>query len=123
MDKMSLKQMQFFANHGVYPEENRLGQRYIVDVDMYMPLDKPGRSDALEDTVNYAEVYEVIKACVEKKTFKLIEALAEDIASEVLRTYTSINEMTVRVVKPHPPVAIFFDGVSVEIHRKRAAAS
>lgn len=120
MDKILMKGMAFYGNHGVFPAENQLGQRFYVDVELYMPLDRPGHSDHLEHTVNYAEVHELIKRIVEQQTFKLIEALAERIASEVLRTYTSINEITVRVLKPHPPVAIHFDGVTVEIHRKRA---
>lgn len=119
-DRMMLKGMSFFGNHGVFPEENKLGQRFYVDAELYFPLEQAGRSDRLEDTVNYADIYEVIKQIVEQKTFKLIEALAEDIASVLLQTYTSINEITVRVVKPHPPFAIVFDGVTVEIHRKRA---
>jgi dihydroneopterin aldolase len=112
--------MQFYGYHGVFPEENKLGQRYQVDVELYLPLDKPGASDSIDDTVNYAEAYGVIKTIVEQQVFKLIEALAEHIASQLLQTYTSINEITVRVLKPHPPVAMFFDGVKVEIHRKRA---
>ncbi|TVY06772.1 dihydroneopterin aldolase [Paenibacillus cremeus] len=120
MDRIILKGMAFYGNHGLFPEENKLGQRFFVDAELYMPLDKPGRSDHIDDTVNYAEVHEVIKRSVEQKTFKLIEALAEDIASEVLRTYTSINAITVRVLKPHPPAAIHFEGVTAEIHRKRA---
>ncbi|MUG73410.1 MULTISPECIES: dihydroneopterin aldolase [Paenibacillus] len=120
MDKIIMKGMAFYGYHGVYAEENKLGARYYVDAELHMPLDKPGHSDALEDTVNYAEVHELVKAIVEQKTFKLIEALAEHIASEVLRTYTGIHAITVRVTKPHPPVAILFDGVTAEIHRKRA---
>lgn len=120
MDKIVMKGMQFYGYHGVFAEENKLGQRYVVDAELHMPLDVPGRSDHIDDTVNYAEVQELIRDIAEKQTFRLIEALAEKIASEVLRTYTSINAITVRVLKPHPPVAIHFDGVTVEIHRKRA---
>lgn len=112
--------MQFYGYHGVFPEENKLGQRYQVDVELHLPLDKPGTTDSIEDTINYAEAYELIKSIVEGETFKLIEALAERVALQLLQTYTSINEITVRVLKPHPPVAMFFDGVTVEIHRKRA---
>jgi dihydroneopterin aldolase len=120
MDKIVMNGMQFYGYHGVFPEENKLGQRYQVDVELHLPLDKPGGSDNLEDTINYAEAYEIIKGIVENQVFKLIEALAEHIASRLLQTYTIINEITVRVLKPHPPVAMFFDGVKVEIHRKRA---
>ncbi|KQX57768.1 MULTISPECIES: dihydroneopterin aldolase [unclassified Paenibacillus] len=120
MDKITLSRMQFFGNHGVFPEENKLGQRFYVDVEFMLPLDKPGKSDHLDDTVNYGEVFFKVKEVVEGRTYKLIEALAENIASELLHTYTSINEVTVRVIKPHPPFAVFFDGVTVEINRKRA---
>jgi dihydroneopterin aldolase len=119
LDKIIMTGLQFFGYHGVFPEENKLGQRYQVDVELMLPLDKPGRSDRVEDTVNYAEAYEVIRNIVEGQVFKLIEALAEEIAAVLLQTYASILEVTVRVLKPHPPVKMFFDGVKVEIHRKR----
>ncbi|MEW9702484.1 dihydroneopterin aldolase [Paenibacillus sp. SI8] len=120
MDKIILSRMQFFGHHGVFQEENQLGQRFYVDVELMVPLDKPGKSDHLDDTINYAEVFFKVKDIVEGRTFKLIEALAENIASELLHTYTSINEVTVRVIKPHPPFAVIFDGVTVEINRKQA---
>jgi dihydroneopterin aldolase len=121
MDKISLSRIDFYGYHGVYPEENKLGQRYTVDLDLYFPLNVPGRSDALEDTVNYAEVYGLLKQIVEGSPFKLIEALAERIASEVLHTYTKVNTVTVRVTKPNPPFAIHFQGVTVDITRSREA--
>jgi dihydroneopterin aldolase len=121
LDKIVMTGLQFYGYHGVFPEENAIGQRYQVDIEMHLPLDKSGLSDKLEDTINYAEVYEVIRRIVEEgRTFKLIEALAEYIAATILQTYATIDEVTVRVVKPHPPVKMFFDGVQVEIHRKRA---
>jgi len=115
-----MKGIQFYGYHGLFPEENKLGQRYVLDIELYLPLDKAGTTDSIEHTINYAEAYGLIKTIVEGETFKLIEALAERVALQLLQTYTSINEITVRVLKPHPPVAMFFDGVSVEIHRKRA---
>jgi dihydroneopterin aldolase len=120
MDKITLSRMAFYGNHGVFPEENKLGQRYFADVELVLPLSESGRSDNLADTINYVEVYEIIENLMERKTFKLIEALAENIASELLRNYTKVEEITVRVTKPNPPFKIFFDGVTVEIHRKRA---
>ncbi|WP_068777639.1 dihydroneopterin aldolase [Paenibacillus sp. FJAT-26967] len=119
MDKLTLTRMQFYGYHGVYAEENKLGQRYYVDVEMCLPLDKPGRTDNIDDSINYADAYAVIKEVVEKRTFKLIEALAEQVASSLLETYTSIDEVTVRVIKPHPPFDIHFEGVTVEITRRR----
>lgn len=119
MDKMHLNRMQFYGHHGVFPEENKLGQRFYVDLTLSLDLSAAGRTDELDRTVNYAELYERVKRIVEGRTFRLIEALAENIASDVLHQYTSVNDVTVRVVKPHPPFDIHFDGVVVEIVRGR----
>jgi len=121
MDKIILSRMQFFGRHGVFAEENKLGQRFYVDVELHVPLERAGQADDLEATVNYADVFFRVKRLVEERIFRLIEALAENIASDLLHTYTSINEVTVRVIKPHPPFPVHFDGVTVEINRKRAA--
>jgi dihydroneopterin aldolase len=120
MDKIMLTGMEFYGYHGVFPEENKLGQRFLVDVELFLPLDRAGRTDQIDDTINYAEVFFLIQRIVEGRTFKLIETLAEHIATELLQTYTNINELTVRVMKPHPPFNVHFQGVAVEIHRKRA---
>ncbi|MFD0674789.1 dihydroneopterin aldolase [Cohnella sp. GCM10027633] len=119
MDRMLLKRMVFFGYHGVIPEENRLGQKYYVDLDMRLDLDKAARSDDVNDTVNYAEVHALVKAIVEGPHVKLIETLAQKIASALLGTYTSIIEATVSVTKPNPPFDITFDGVTVELRRRR----
>jgi len=119
MDKIILSKVEFYGYHGVFPEENKLGQRFYVDVELRMPLDKPGRSDRMEDSVSYAEVYELIKPIVEGKPFKLIEALAEAIASALLHHYTVINEVMIRVTKAHPPFDVHCQGVAVEITRSQ----
>lgn len=119
MDRMQLKRMVFFGYHGVIPEENRLGQKYYVDLDMRLDLDRAAKSDDVQDTVNYADVHSLVKEIVEGPHVKLIETLAHNIASAVLGTYTSIIEMTVSVTKPNPPFDITFDGVTVELRRRR----
>jgi len=119
MDRMRLARMVFYGYHGVFPEENKLGQQFIVDLDLRLDLRRAGLSDEVGDTVHYAEVYELVKGIVQGKPFKLIEALAENIATAVLGTYTSINEATVSVTKPHPPFDVSFDGVTVELRRTR----
>lgn len=119
MDKIKLDNMQFYGYHGVFPEENKLGQQFYVDLELFFDLTAAGKSDKLEDSINYAEIHSRVKHKVENETFQLIEALAEAIASDLLHTYTKINALTVRVIKPHPPFDIHFDGVTVEIHRKQ----
>ncbi|WP_239619020.1 dihydroneopterin aldolase [Cohnella mopanensis] len=119
MDRMQLKRMVFYGYHGVFPEENKLGQKYYVDLDMRMDLTRAARSDDVNDTVNYAEIHSLVKGIVEGKPVKLIEALTENIASALLGTYTSIIKATVSVTKPNPPFDITFDGVTVELRRQR----
>lgn len=119
MDKIGLRQMEFYGYHGVFPEENKLGQRFVVDVELVLDLREAGRTDDLSATISYPDVCKLIQSIVEKRRFRLIEALAECIATSVLETYTIVNEIAVRVVKPHPPVDVHFEGVYVDIRRKR----
>ncbi|MDF2670427.1 MAG: folB [Paenibacillus sp.] len=120
MDKIELKGMHFYGYHGVFPEENKLGQRFHADVELSLDLSQAGQSDDLNHTINYAEVYERVKGIVQGKPFHLIEALAEAIASDLLHQYTRVNDVAVRLTKPHPPFDTHFEGVTVHILRKRA---
>ncbi len=115
MDKMILSKIEFFGRHGLLSEENRLGQKYVVDVELYLDLSPAGVADYLELTINYDDLYEVIKKIVEGPPVALVEALAENIASALLDSYSRISEVTIRVTKPNPPVAI--SGFAVEIRR------
>lgn len=60
-DSIILNGMTFYAYHGVLPEEKTLGQRYSVRVELFLDLSKPGQTDDLADTVDYADIYEIIK--------------------------------------------------------------
>lgn len=122
MDKIRMQRMEFYGYHGVFPEETKLGQQFYVDLTLYVDLRIAGQSDDLNDTVNYAHIYQTTKEMVQGAPFRLIEALAENIATKLLTNYTKIIELTVSVIKPHPPFDIHFDGVAVEIHRKRDQA-
>ncbi|OWA33207.1 dihydroneopterin aldolase [Saccharibacillus sp. O16] len=119
MDKMIISRMEYYGRHGVFEEERRLGQRFYVGLELEMDMSPAGSTDDLEQAVNYAEVHETVKSVVEGESVKLIEALAERIASAVLGTYTRVDALTVRVTKPHPPFDIHFEGVTVEIRRSR----
>ncbi|MFX3631651.1 MAG: dihydroneopterin aldolase [Candidatus Pristimantibacillus sp.] len=119
MDNMIVKGMQFYGYHGVFAEENKLGQKFGVDIELKLDLEQAASTDDLSYTVNYAEIHALTKSIVEGKPYQLIEALAGGIATRVLEAYTMINEVTVRVTKPNPPFDIHFDGVTVELRRKR----
>lgn len=119
MDKIFLNQLQFYGYHGVLPEETRLGQRFSVDLIVELDLSKAGASDDLRDSINYAELYNVCKQVVEGETFKLVESIAERIASEVLHGFSAVKAVTVKVFKPDPPIQGHYQSVAIEIKRGR----
>jgi len=123
MDKMTLKGMRFFGYHGVFPEENKLGQQYFVDIELLFDMNKAAETDELEYALDYSELYHFVKDIVEGPPLKLIEALTARVASRVLEHYTMVNEVCVKVTKPHPPFAVQFDGVTIEMKKQREASN
>lgn len=120
MDRIELAQMEFYGYHGALPEERRLGQRFIIDVKLYLDLSLSGSSDDLKDTINYAAVYETVRAIVEGEPLRLIEAVAEKIAAALLADYP-VNAVRVAVHKPDAPVPGKFGDICVQIKRTRPA--
>ncbi|WP_209125624.1 dihydroneopterin aldolase [Alkalihalobacillus sp. BA299] len=118
-DKIIIEQMEFYGYHGVFPEENKLGQRFKVDATLSLHLQEAGKNDDLNQTVNYAEVYEVTKMIVEDETHKLVETIAEKISSAILATFPIVNSCTIKVIKPDPPIKGHYKSVAVEITRSR----
>ena len=120
MDKIELCGMRFYGYHGVYEEERRLGQPLVVDVALYLDLRPAGKSDRLEDTVNYADVYNTVADVFAGPPQRLLEALAEETASRILRKFP-VHKVCVRVVKPSPPIPGHLTHVGVEITREATA--
>ncbi len=118
-DVLRLRNMRFYAHHGVVPEENTLGQWFAVDLEIHMDLGPAGRSDDVGQTLDYPRLYRLVEAVVTQRRYKLVEALAEQIAQAVGQAFAPID-VTVRVRKPHPPLAAQFDGLEVEIRRQYA---
>lgn len=120
MDYIHLNEMQFFGYHGVLPEETKLGQRFRATVTLGLDLSEAGKTDALEKTVNYAEVYSICKSVVEGEPFKLIESVAEKMADRILDSFEDqVLGVRVLLVKPDPPIHGHYASVAVEITRGR----
>ncbi|WP_409252501.1 dihydroneopterin aldolase [Bacillus sp. SCS-153A] len=119
MDKIKVNEMEFYGYHGVFPEETRLGQRFRVSVTLDIDLSEAGRSDDIQDSVNYGEVYSVCREVVEGKPYKLLEALAEKLSERILQDFTKVKNCTIEVIKPDPPIPGHYRSVSVEITRGR----
>ena len=111
--------MEFYGYHGVFKEENKLGQRFRVDLMIELNLKSAGETDDLEHTVNYAELYNYCKKIVEGKPYKLVEAVAEQIAKEIIANFDIVHYCTVKMIKPDPPIPGHYKEVAVEIRRGR----
>lgn len=119
MDKILMNHLGFYGFHGVMEEEKTLGQKFFVDLEMSLDLSEAGKSDRVEQTVSYAEVYDDVKYFVESARYNLIEALAENICNMLLAKYPELMEVMVRIKKPEAPIRGIFDYVGVEIRRVR----
>lgn len=119
MDKILMNNMGFYGYHGVFKEESVLGQKFFIDIELYLNTKEAGLTDDMNKSVSYGEVYEVVKDIVEKKRFNLLEALSENLAKEILNRFPLIEEVMVRVKKPDAPVPGIYDYFGVEIRRKR----
>lgn len=111
--------MAFYGYHGALQEENRLGQRFFVDVTLYLPLEAAGKSDDLAHTVHYGEVFNEIKGIVEGPPFQLLEALAHTIAEKIFSIFSLVQELEIQIRKPEVPIAGILDYAAVEIRRVR----
>lgn len=111
--------MEFYGYHGVLPEETRLGQKFIIDLIVETDLRKAGLSDDIQQSISYVDLYQVCKEIVEGTPYKLIESVAEKIADQTLEQFTKVSSVTVKVIKPNPPIPGHYESVAVEIKRSR----
>jgi len=122
MDRINIKNLEVFAKHGVTPEENVLGQKFLISAALYTDLRLAGKSDNLAESLDYGDICCYIKAFVEGNTFRLIEAIAERLAEELLIENPALQKVWLEIKKPWAPVAIALETVSVEIERSRHMA-
>lgn len=117
-DKILLKNMIFYAHHGYYEAERELGQKFEVDIQLECNLQTAASSDDLKQTIDYQAIYKIAKDTFENYKFKLIETVAEKIASKILKI-SGISNVLIRVRKPHVPLNGLLDFVEIEIYRER----
>ena len=118
MDKIKIHNLEVFANHGVFPEENVLEQKFVISAVLYTSTRKAETTDELDYSVNYGEVSHFIKNYVEGHTWKLLESVAEHLAEELLLQFPLLHQVDLEIQKPWAPIGLPLDTVSVEISRK-----
>ena len=116
-DEIHIENLQVFANHGVFPEETKLGQKFLVSAILYTDTRRAGKTDELEFSTHYGEVSQFMIRFLQEHTYKLIEAAAEHLAEELLLTFPLLKGLSVELKKPWAPVGLPLDTVSVKIQR------
>ena len=103
MDKIQLHRMVFYGSHGVSTAEKELGQRFVVDVEVHTDLRPAGLSDDLHDTINYSDLYRIVKEVMEGPSRNLLESLAETLARPILDNF-NVDSVRINVRKPEVPI-------------------
>ncbi|MGN0621598.1 MAG: 2-amino-4-hydroxy-6-hydroxymethyldihydropteridine diphosphokinase [Porcipelethomonas sp.] len=116
-DEIHIEDLEVFANHGVFPEETRLGQKFLISLTMYVDSRSAGKTDCLEASVNYGDVSRFVTEYTMAHPCKLIEAAAEELAETLLLRYTLLKGVTLELKKPWAPVGFSLKTVSVKISR------
>ena len=116
-DYIKITGLEIYANHGVLKEENLLGQKFIVNVIMYLDLGGAGKSDDLSETIDYSLVCRKITDFTKNHTFRLIEALAFGISEMLFDDFKLLKAVEITVEKPWAPVHLHIDSLSVTIKR------
>ena len=119
LDIIRLHNAVFYAYHGVLSDEQNLGGKFEVDVDLHCDLSKGSKTDHLKETVDYERVYDCIKGLVLGKKYFLLEALGSTITQGILKNFKKVQKVVVRVRKPGAPVRGVIDYVEVEIENSR----
>ncbi|MCL2766795.1 MAG: dihydroneopterin aldolase [Peptococcaceae bacterium] len=117
MDKIIMTGLEFYGYHGMSTQEQELGQRFQVDAELFLELKKAGETDAPEHTVDYSKAAQVIKSVIEGPPCKLIEAVAEKVATGLLEL-CPVRGVMIRIKKTQAPLPIKFESMAVEIWRK-----
>ncbi len=122
MDRITIRNLEVYARHGVYEAEHKLGQMFVISADLFLDTYRAGSSDALEYSVDYGGVCQMLSDLMTKRTFRMIEAAAEYLAKEILRSFPVVDKIRLRLEKPWAPVGLHLDAAGVEIVRGRHIA-
>ena len=118
-DQIFLTGIAGFGYHGLFDHERQNGQDFFVDVTLTVDLTAASKSDEISDTVNYAEITNLVVSHITTKPVNLIEKLAGRIADHILKDHARVLVATVTVHKPQAPVNAMLKDIAVQVTRKR----
>jgi 7,8-dihydroneopterin aldolase/epimerase/oxygenase len=111
------------ARHGVMEHETEVGQRFVIDLELYTDLSESSRTDRLADTVSYSNVVATATAAFRDTNYKLLERAAGAVADAILAAFPRIRAVKITVQNPHSPIAAIFEDVGVVLTRSRLPPS
>lgn len=102
-DRIHLKGMVFYGHHGLTPEEQSIGQRIEVDLEVEADLEAPALTDDPDEAIDYADLYRITRDVVEGDSVRLLETVAHRVASRIHDEY-EVGAVWVKVMKPGAPI-------------------
>ena len=111
--------LEVFANHGLFEEENKLGQKFIFDIECELNYKKAMISDEMTDSISYADIAEVVVTTATTNTFNLLERLAGEILKNIFTEFSQIENINLKINKPRAPIKYHFEKCGVEVNVSR----
>ena len=111
--------LEAFANHGLFEEENKLGQKFIFDIECELNYKKAMFSDEMTDSISYADIAEVVVKTATTNTFNLLERLAGEILKNIFTEFPQIENINLKINKPGAPIKYHFEKCGVEVKTSR----
>ena len=119
MGKIIIEEMEFYAFHGHYQEEQIVGNRFLVDLEMEADLREAANSDNLSDAVNYQRAYQIIKNEMRRTKSNLLENIGKRILDALFAKMEGIKKATIRIRKLNPPMGGPIKSVGITMKRKQ----
>ena len=111
--------LEVFANHGLFEEENKLGQKFIFDIECELNYKQAMFSDEMTDSISYADIAEVVVETATTNTFNLLERLAGEILKNIFTEFSQIENIKLKINKPGAPIKYHFEKCGVEVKVSR----
>ena len=118
-DTIFIRGLVIHARHGVMKHETEVGQRFVIDLELYADLSESSITDRLADTVSYSHVVETATDAFKNANYKLLERAAGAVADAILTAFPKVRAVKITVHKPHAPIAEIFEDVGVVLTRNR----
>ena len=109
-----LRNVRFYAFHGVMPQERKVGGEFLVDLSVGYPIEDAMQSDKVEDTLNYAELYQLVKKEMDTPS-QLLEHVAGRITRKISEQFPKVTSIDLKITKKNPPMGADCDGAGVEV--------